>query len=524
MFEFLDREQKERMVVLLVLVFFLVSWQQKAMAFRVYNLSNAVTVLDATTLQLVLDHAWTTMEPGLIIQLRIPATTPGSSDQLYACQDGTRIPNRLQPWSPTNMKTSRRFYDQLAAVLIHHPARALVDHLALSWTADADDDEWRHPVDKGTCWYSAAAQQSFSNFLEQQKKKTNSTTLPPPPQIPGANVPSDSGEAATYWQHVDDWYQQSLLLFGRAQLNMAVAAFQPLGLQLLVRFPAFPFLNPHWAFVGGYGVGMDPGVFNVSSTSSSADVDKYLPTLDKFFAIVQETGAHSILLPGIDQLFASPTMAWGDAVQWAQNRHLQVFTSFRTHLVQTQEHWQQVHSLMQLHDIVGFIADTPDEAVQAHQYLQPFARSYQNPYRARKWTPIRIAATTTTGLAVTFAPSSSSLLLKIPFQLMIPDNIQVTDLWLVNYNFQFFLQATWSTPLFPLGTSDLGNIGIENLDPTKKWWAWTGLVDCDFLAPSRKFQARFNVSNAAMDDDIYELPCGGAQVLDLSAHTLRFDA
>lgn len=478
-------------------------------SFQVYNLTSSVpTVQDVDSLETLLDVAWTFQPSAFLLQLRVPVPAYENS-LLYECADGTQIPRRLQPWHPMSMIISRRFYASMAATLAQHPARTLIDHIVLSWTSEADDDEWRHPTSHGTCWYSQAAQQSFAHFMSLDT-----------PTVPGSNVPTNTTLIDAYWQQVDNWYQTSLLEFGRAQLQMANAAFGPLGLRLLVRFPAFPFLNPHWAFVAGYGGGENGP--DANTTASAAGMRALLDVVEQCSRLFQNN--IDIFLPGIDQLFVSPMDEWSEAVEWAHKRQLQVYTGFRTHLVQTQLHWQEVHGLMQIHDVAGFIGDTVNEVQQTAIYLQPFARGLRNPYRARVWRPMRIAATHSNPnvWAVVFAPVQPTV--KIPIQVMIPDRIQANELWLLEHNFQFHLQSTWSTPLFALSATDVGHVGIPNLDPTKRWWAWTGLIDCDLVAPLSGFQARVNASFAQQADeqDVYELPCGGNHILDLALHTIIY--
>jgi hypothetical protein len=415
------------------------------------------------------------------------------SDADFLCVDGKRI-SMMQPWAPFLEVHIRRTFSKIASILEGHPGRSFVKTILVTWTGELTEDEWRFSTDVEPCWFSGSAKASFTAFL------CNSSAVCPASNIAASDIPEAFQGAnetliQTYWHIVDKWYQTSLVDFGRTLITIASTELLPLGVRLVVKLPAFPFLSAHWAYLAGYNSSL---------------------TFFQIFEVLKRFGGRiNVWIPGID--FAAGIDEFEKVIDFAKGVGIEnVWTSFRTHLTQTPDHWNEIHNLLQIHSIDAFVAMNQFELDGSLQFLTNTL--LKNPFEARKFFSLRLAASVPSDVQAT--PEFSSLSdIPIPFQLLVPPSSSIPAEWFQRHNGIFHFSSSVHLPFYFKNDPTM-DVGIPSLDPSKNWWIWTGKIDCDSVAPTGHFLIMVNVTDHPTLDDVFELSCGLSHILDLSLHTL----
>jgi len=505
-------QQTFRPMILLVVAIFGVLTSKSVSAYQVIEDTldssrlqhQLYTVNSSISFQRVLDQLVIDATEGRLVKIQFPVKSP------FVCVDQQQTLNMQEPWTPNLAHDIRAYYSQLGAVLDQHPAgRSWLDHLWLSWSGDLADDEWRYPTNTEPCWFSADAKASFTRHLIDRSLYVVTKPLQLVSDIAPTDMPVEFDNLTdVYWQIVDEWYQTSLVDFGRMHLAIAAQELSAIsGVRLLVKLPAYPFTNAHFAFLAGYND-------SLSFESVLRAVREY-PTVD-------------VVLPGIDVSSSTSLDAYEEIVVLAKQTLgvPQVWAAFRTHLVQTPDHWSEIHSLLQLYAMDAFLPLTSVDQEGASANLMSVV--YANPTQARRWMFVKIAATLDPQQApsqqqqgepeITFHPIDGTLM--VPLQIVLPSSVRsVPQTWLDNHNHAFHLRADWFTDMYQR-TDSTQDVGIPGLDPSKTWWIWIAEIDCDSLPPTGYLHVAVNVTHFPEMDDVYELSCGSVHLLTLAQHKM----
>lgn len=427
------------------------------------------TVHSADALERLLDTAWIAAKSqtspktiGLLITWQlVPATNELQIG--YECEGGFTIRDQYSPWDQEAPPQTRRSLASAAQVIKRHPARALIDHVVIAWTGKEEAFEWRFPTRvQSQCIQSQAAQQSLAVWRRTQQVTENAEEL---------------------------WYQASLMDLGRRHLQAAQAHLGPLGIRRMVKLPAYPYLNPHWAWVAG---------LQNSHNDSTA--------LYKMLQICKDTDT-DIWLPGID---STPQQPWADAVESALALHIPtVWTSaIKPDLITSQDQWLEIGAYMGGNNIGAFVTSSLSETTLAAQYIAQFQQRFASWYLPRHWNRVALLVATLPGSPeATWHPLNHWL----PVQVQLPGHIHLPPgWWEQHYNLRFLLTPTWSAGLYPLPTpltlDTISALGCTTLpsgvDSARTWWAWTGLIDCEFTLGQSIVSAAVNSSTLG---DVFDL-------------------
>lgn len=447
---------------------------------------NGYEIVDGTktiVLELPISKAQNTLDTSShfeLVQLVLPVVSA------FECKNGEKVWMN-EPWTPGLAVVIRQAYADFASLLHQHTAVSFMDRLWISWTGELVNNEWRYLTDREPCWYSTNSKNAFRFFM-------NTHGWPVPPGLAPSEVSNTTEE---YWHLVDRWYQTSLLDFGRMHLAIASQELAHVGVRLVVKFPAFPFPNAAWGYLAGYN----------GSTS-----------LEQAFQVVSNFSNVDVWLPGIDPPLRPE---FSQLVEQLESANFQVWTSFQTALTSpiSPIEWELVHNALELYSMDGLVAMNSIELDGAMENLKN--TQYVNPFTARKWYSLKIAAAVESADLVTFELVPNHLE-KIPFQALVPSSFHAPQSWLDNHNGHFHFENGWKAQFLPRTLNE--DIGIPGLDSTKKYWFWIGQVDCDRVAPTGHFYMMVNVTVSSAPtfelDDVYEMSCGNTHILNLQQHSM----